>query len=197
MIKAIIFDLGGVITNIDKISESYKILCKKYNFNGESPWKDFREEWNKTKINELSCQDFFKIISKRSGMDIKEIQQAFSNVEVDEKMKELIINLKNNYKIGILSNIIEYLLNIVLSKWNFLEMAEAVTSCNDGVKKPDTKAIDLILKKLNLTKEEVIFVDDSKKTVQIYSDYGVKSIRFENQEQLIRELNKEGVATLQ
>ena len=194
MVKAIIFDIGGVIYDINGIAKEYSILCKKVKIVGEAPWKDFREEWNKTKINQMSCLGFYKIIADKLKVSNNEIKSIFiNNVKIDYDMKKLILKLKENYKIEILSNIISDLLIKDLELWNFKQIAKVVTSCEDKVKKPDTEAINLIINKLKVKKEEVIFIDDSKKTIEAYSKLGIKCILFENKNQLIKELNKLGV----
>jgi putative hydrolase of the HAD superfamily len=194
MAEAIIFDLAGVIFNIDGISEEYVRLCKKTNTVGNTPWNDFREEWNKTKIDQISCSEFYKIIANKLKVSESEIESLFlGNVKLNEEIKELILKLKEEYNIGILSNTIKDLVKTYTKLWNFKKIAQVVTSCEDRVKKPDHEAINLIINKLNLKKEDVIFIDDSEKTIDAYSQIGIKCIKYENNNQLIKELNKIGV----
>ena len=189
MVKAIIFDLAGVIVDISGISKGYQDLCEEHNKPVEKPWRKFREEWNKTKVDEMSCDDFYKIIANELGVSSEDIKNVFMDgIKINEEVKSLILELKENYKIGILSNTTKDILNKDLELWDFREVAEVVTSCDDKVKKPDLEAVDLILEKLNVEKEDVIFVDDKEDTVNKYNEYGVKSIKFEDCEQLTKEL---------
>tara|TARA_Y100000310_G_C20700481_1_gene829282 strand:- start:2587 stop:3177 length:591 start_codon:yes stop_codon:yes gene_type:complete len=193
MIKAIIFDLAGVIVDISGISKGYQELCEKHNKSTEKPWKKFREEWNKMKIDELSCDDYYVVVASELGISPEEIKNIFMDgIKINNEVKNLILELKENYKIGVLSNTTKDILNKDLELWDFREVAEVVTSCDDKVKKPDLEAMDLIIKRLGLEKEEVIFVDDKMDTVNKYSEHGVKCIRFENCEQLASELEKAG-----
>jgi epoxide hydrolase-like predicted phosphatase len=194
MAKAIIFDIGGVIFEIDNIAKEYLKLCKKSNIVGKTPWDDFREEWNKTKIGEMECSAYYKIIANKLNVSEKEIRLLFiNNVKLNNEMKELILELKKDYKIGILSNIIKDLLTKDLELWNFNKISKVVTSCDDKVKKPSPEAIELIIKKLDLKKDEIIFVDNSKNITEAYSRLGIKCILFENKNQLIKDLNKLGI----
>lgn len=193
-IKAVVFDLGGVLFNLDKISSEYVKLCKSLGKNGVSPWDDFRKEWDLTKMDKMSCADFYRAIANRLGTDSSKVRRVIlDNIQINEDMRKILLKLSKNYKIGILSNIIEDMLLRHFEILNFDDFAEVVASCRDRVKKPNTDAIDLILDKLKVKKEEAVFIDDSAKTIEIYSKYGIKSILFENESKLIKDLSKMGV----
>ena len=49
-LKAIIFDLGGVIFNP--------------HFSSNKFFTNYRKEWNKAKMGEITCDEFYKIISE-------------------------------------------------------------------------------------------------------------------------------------
>ena len=179
-------DIGG-------ISDSFNKLCNRYGKDDVVPWRDFREEWNKVKLDEISCEDFYKVIARKLEIDFEEVKRTFSNIEVDKEMKELVLKLLESYKIGILSNTTKDILRELLKIWDLNAVAKVTTSCYDKVKKPDTEAIDLIIKKLNVEKDEIIFIDDKLETIETYSEYGIKCIKFDSKEQLVEDLKKFGV----
>jgi len=55
-----------------------------------------------------------------------------------------------------------------------------VTSEEVGCEKPDSKVFDLALRKINLSKEDVIMIGDSlTKDVEAAQTYGIKGYKFE------------------
>ncbi|MFH1377058.1 MAG: HAD-IA family hydrolase [Candidatus Woesearchaeota archaeon] len=192
MIKAIVFDLGGVVYSAD-FYRFVENACIKHGKEFTKFFEEFRDGWNKTKVDKMSCADFYKLIADRIGCSIEEAKSYLVDIKLDERIKKLILDLKKNYKIGILTNTIEDMYKKELELWNFEEIAEAVVSNRDKVKKPDNESIDLIIKKLGVEKDEIVFVDDSERTIEAYSKYGIKCIKFENYEQLAEDLKKLGV----
>jgi glucose-1-phosphatase len=180
MIKAIIFDLGGVIYTID--------------FSRHDFFKKIREHWNPAKVKEITNDEFLRHCAKEMDWSVEEVKDFFwKNNDLIVEMKELLLELKEKYKIGFLSNIVEEVYNSDISLWNFEELGESVISFKDKVKKPDAEAMDMIIKKMNVEKDEAVFVDDSEKTIEAYSQYGIKCVKFENKVQLVEELKKFGV----
>ncbi len=188
MIKAIVFDLGGVVFHGD-FNNQVDYLSKKYNITPESYLKVFREAWDKTKVGELTQEEFYDYISNALKISPEDIRKSLLKIiTIDEKMRDLIIALSQNYKIGILTNTIEDLYNKQLELWDFEENADVIASFKEHVAKPDEKAMELILQKLGVEKNEIIFIDDKKETVKRYSELGITSIKFTGYEQLLKKL---------
>ena len=179
-IKAIIFDLGGVIFDP--------------HFSSNKFFTNYRKEWNKVKIGEITSEEFYKIIAEKENKEVEEIKsESYGNMTLDESIKNLILKLKEKYKIGFLSNNMDDLYNQNLKLWNIEEVGEIVVSFRDKVIKPEIEAIELMIKKLNVNKEEVVFIDDNKDTVERYTKAGVKSITFREYDKLIVNLRNFGV----
>jgi|APSaa5957512622_1039677.scaffolds.fasta_scaffold10944_3 glucose-1-phosphatase len=179
-IKAIIFDLGGVIFDP--------------HFSSNKFFTNYRKEWNKTKIGEITSEEFYKIIAERENKTIEEIKsESYSQMTIDESIKTLILKLKEKYKIGFLTNNIGDLYDKNLELWNIEEVGETVVSFKDKVIKPENEAIELIIKKLNVNNNEVVFIDDNKDTVERYTKSGIKSITFKDYDKLIVNLRNFGV----
>lgn len=179
-IKAIIFDLGGVLFNNPFSSNKF--------------FTNYRKEWNKTKMGEITSEEFYKIIAEKENKTVEELKnESYTQMTIDESIKILILKLKEKYKIGFLTNNIKDLYEKNLKLWNIEEAGKVVTSFKDKVIKPETDAIELIIKKLNVNKEEVVFVDDNKDTIERYTRAGIKSITFKDYDKLIVNLRNFGV----
>lgn len=177
MIKAIVFDLGGVL---------YHAV-----FNDIKIFQNFIKEWDKVKTGGMTDQEFYEIIATSTNTTPKKIREKFlSGIAIDEDMRNLVIALKQNYKIGILTNTIEDLYEADKSIWNFEELAEVITSFNEHVAKPGQEAMDLMLQKLGVEKEEIIFIDDHPDTIKRYSQLGITCIKFTGYKNLLNKLQK-------
>ncbi len=186
MIKAVIFDFGGVISK----SKDFDWLSKKFSefYNIESA--EISKKW----IEEIVSPLFKDIVTGKVSVEILyEKSSKFFNVEknkhkedwlilVDEynfEIIELIKSLEGRYRLAILSNITEGLIEQFLDKHSLNDKFEVVIkSFEVGLMKPDLKIYELILNKLNLKAEECLFVDDLEKNVKAAKKIGMQAIQF-------------------
>lgn len=192
--KAIIFDLGRVVFRAG-FSRRYELLCKKYNVEpDESLFQEFREIWNKAKVGEIESEIFFSAVANKLNISAGEVKDVLvGDITLNENVRDLIIKLSERYKIGILTNNIKEFYEADLKLWNFEEVGEVISSFKAGVAKPDIKAMEMILEKLGIQKEDAIFVDDNNDTTSKYNKLGVRSITFRGYDELIINLKNWGV----
>jgi putative hydrolase of the HAD superfamily len=60
-----------------------------------------------------------------------------------------------------------------------------------GVKKPDLAAYQILLNRLNVLPEEILFIDNKEENVKAAKTLNIDGIVFFNAKQLIEELKKE------
>src|SRR3989338_2893605 len=111
MIKAIIFDLGGVVVNIDKVLASwikiFKVKDKK------KFWQEINHEMIPLCRAKISETQFWKNVAERFGTDYKKIPKNLltkdfrESIRLNSKLLELISKLRKKYKIAVISNIIQ------------------------------------------------------------------------------------------
>jgi len=177
MILSAIWLLMIIVAGFNK---KYDLLCEKYNIKpNDSLFQEFREIWNSAKIGKVNSEEFFSAIANKLNTDPKEVKELLiSGISLNENVKDLILKLRNRYKIGILTNNIKEFYEADLKLWNFEEIGEVVASFKTGVAKPDPEAIQLILDKLNVTKEETIFIDDHNETTSKYNKIILYFLKF-------------------
>jgi len=169
--KNIIFDLGGVILNIDykKTSDAFKLLNidKAIFYNKQEQHKLF----NQLETGKIKEEDFIN----RLQVNIKtgnraQILNAWNAMLLDLPDKRLttIKSLKTNCKIFLLSNtnsihIKKIKKKLGKNKWEeFISLFDKIyLSHIIGQRKPNTEVFNLIIKENNLQKEETLFIDDS------------------------------------
>ena len=188
-IEAIIFDLGGVILNIDynltrREFENYGI----YNFNemySQAAANDLFDDLETGKIKEV---DFYKEFNKHTGFILSEdkIQTAWNAMLLNfrEKSLEFIDSLQTKYKLFLLSNTN----HIHLKAFNkiYLEnkrdkpfenfFNKAYYSCEIGLRKPNADIYEFVLKENKLDTGKTLFVDDSTQNIETAKVLGMQTI---------------------
>ena len=200
-IKALIFDLGDVIVELD-YSNFYKKVAS-LSPQTENPLTPkmlefFRQSdlYHQGKMNDnefykLAC-DIFQICM----LDQSEFYEAFNSivshpisevVELVKKLKEI-----KKYKLIALSNVNASHWNYILTKnWKFLEyFDELILSYQLHMTKPDPKIFKYAIKKANCKPKEIVFIDDGLNNVRSAKELGMIGIHYKNMENLINEFKK-------
>lgn len=195
MVKAVIFDLNGVLIQGQKFSERFHIkfgilteeflsalkeIMDKVRKPGAGDtfayWKPYLDKWGIS----LSRQDFFDFWFG----DEKEVAEM---VELAGKLKE------KGVKIFILSNNFAERTAHYEKASPFLSMFDkAYYSWQTGFVKPDSQAFKNLLSENNLKPEECIYFDNAKENVETANSLGIKSFLFENSdglEKVLKEYN--------
>ncbi len=192
MIRAIVFDLGGVMLNggiTSFLKTSEKILgfkgkhgteaCfdRKLNLGTSSHRAAFERAFGK----KLSDEEFIPLM-----------KAWMNNWGMNEEMLALAKSLKKKYKIAILSN----------SEISFEEKYDAalqkafhlvVYSHKVRMTKPGKEIFQYALQKLDVKPEECIMVDDAKENEVPCRQLGMHFILFKDREQLGKQLELHGV----
>lgn len=115
-------------------------------------------------------------------------------IEEREGMRETIKQLKKNYKVVLLSNQNSEVHSIMEKKLGLPKLFDGqIVSGRVGVKKPDTKIFNLLLRSFNARPEKTIFIDDDAGNVDAAKKAGIKGIQFVSLSQMISDLRKAGV----
>ena len=192
MIKAIIFDWGGVL--IDDPVPGFISYCSKY-FN--APEEQFQKiiikfyfDFARGLITESTFwKDVcFELKVPEPSMPSL-LSEAFRAV-YSEKTDVLLTvsSLKDNgYKIGLLSNTEVPMLDYFHEKkYEFFDVT--VFSCVEGIAKPDRKIYEIALNRLNVKPQEAVFIDDKEENVSSAKDMGINTILFKDSQQFRKEL---------
>ncbi|TFG22277.1 MAG: HAD family hydrolase [Promethearchaeota archaeon] len=200
-IKALIFDLGDVLVELD-FSNFYKKVAsvspQGENLLTPKMLEFFRQSdlYHQGKMNDnefykLAC-DIFQVCM----LDQSEFYEAFNSivshpitevVELLKKLKEI-----KKYKLIALSNVNASHWNYILTKnWKFLEyFDELILSYQLHMTKPDPKIFKYAVKKANCKPIEIVFIDDGFNNVRSAKELGMIGIHFTNVKMLMKEFEK-------
>lgn len=188
-LKNIIFDLGGVILNIDSrlTVEAFKQL-------GLS---DFEIKFSSAKqttifddleTGKISPDEFYSFIRKRAGVYLPDsaIEKAWNAMLLDlpEERLDLLEKLKKNYRTFLLSNTNKIHIrafSVYLQKRfgvkNLSHLFEKeYYSYQIKLRKPDKAVFTYVLNENNLAPEETLFIDDSLQHINSAMSAGIHAI---------------------
>lgn len=176
----IYFDLGGVLFDfkggLDKLSQLMGLPldeCTKV-------WRSFDNEICR---GQMTCQQLwgeYKKVANYKGQDINFSDFWVSNFLPNNKMHQLVLELSEQYPIGLLTNIYPEVFAIAMSTGKIPQAnyTSIVQSCDYGVVKPEHKIYQIAQEKTKLKPENIFLIDDSALFVDSATQEGWNGILF-------------------
>jgi putative hydrolase of the HAD superfamily len=204
-IKNIIFDLGGVIINLDilkTISDFNKLSNEAfeaiYTQAHQNPVFDL---FDKGLISE---SEFFFELQRitKSNASINELKKVWNSMLLDfpSNRLELLKKLKPKYRLFLLSNTNETHVtkfeNILYNHYQFKNLEpffeKVYYSCRMKMRKPDSEIFEFVLHENGLNAHETLFIDDSIQHIEGALKTGINAHLLAKEKEveiLLKELN--------
>lgn len=187
-IKNIIFDLGGVILDIDyqkTINEFEKLGVLNFEtIFSQSSQNTISDKFEKGEIYE---QEFYESIKKISGVEFSfsQYQFAWNSILLDLPQERISVlkELKNKYRLFLFSNTNETHYNKfeTLVKSDFDSIFEKTYYSHQfGERKPNTVAFEKIINENGLNREETLCIDDSIQHIESAKRIEIQTIFYNN-----------------
>lgn len=198
MIKAIAFDLGGVLfSNGTKVLVGRLQKQKRYIpevviamiTSGES--KRLRKGIISDRMFWSSAQK-----SLPEGYDVQKIKEFWYGCYVlDRKIYGLIRKLRKNYKIIAFSGNIKSRVSYLEHKYRFRKLFhKEVYSFDYGTSKPEKKFVKVLIKKAGVRPSEIIYIDDKKTDSEVAKSFGINVLIYGGDITRLKEgLKKHGI----
>lgn len=184
MKKAMIFDFGGV-------------LMKTVDYAPRFAWDDRlglphgsveravhnADSWVQAQHGEIPIQNYWADVARQlklSGEAIRQLAADFySGDELDSELIDLIRTLRHDgHPVALLSNDSLELLD----KLRQLDIAHLfdplIVSAETGVMKPDARAYEIVLERLNYPAPQTIFIDDRLDNINGAAALGIQAIHY-------------------
>ena len=185
-IKNIIFDLGGVILNID-----YRLTIDAFKNLGLSNFEEMFTQAQQVGLFDqldkglVTPAQFREGLRQISGVALsdKQIDDAWNAMLLDfpTKRLEVLMSVKNHYKTFLLSNTnaihIEEYNKILQQTFGVGNLSvffdKEYYSHIINMRKPDAETFEIILKENNLNASETLFIDDTQQHVEGAKKLGI------------------------
>lgn len=196
MIKAIAFDYGGVI----KINEGDLIgdICNYLNINKEDWHQEYFKINHLANTQNVNFEDIFTMVTSKFNdsdetknhiLDLIKLNKGKYHLNNDliDIIKEL---KKKGYKIALLSNNSIELRQKLINDEIIDLFDEIVISAEVGYQKPQPEIFNILFKKLEVKSSEVIFIDDTLKSLEGADKIGYIPLLFKDNKSLKIKLSK-------
>lgn len=194
-IKFIYFDVGGVMfkfkNGLEKISINYNVDLKKV----EEVFKKYDDEVCRGKIdtNQLWL-NYKKELGIKSEDDFNFSDFWVSNFEPIKSIHKLIFEIKQEYNIGLLTNIYKETFNKSIKNGSIpnINYFAVIQSCDLGYVKPEYEIYKIAQDLTGVISEEILFVDDNIKFLVPAKNMGWQTFLYDsfNHEKSSEELMK-------
>ncbi len=186
-VKNIIFDLGGVIINLNQeltFQAFQKLFPNQFNeIQQQLKQNNWLEKFETSEISEEDFLSFFE--SFNSEITSKQLKEAWNTMLLDIPIDriDLIKKLSYSYNIYLLSNTnkihLEHITKYVSQNFKLKNLEElfkkAYYSNHLGLRKPNKAIFEAVLKDAQLNAEETLFIDDSMEHIESAKILGIKT----------------------
>lgn len=191
-IKNIIFDLGGVLLNIDY--NLTRIAFEKLgvkNFDEMYTQAEADELFKKLEKGTISIPDFYEQLNNCTGLQLskQDTNDAWNSMLLDfrEESLEFLEKLKPHYRLFLLSNTnaihMEAFYKIYDSQNRDKKFEDYFEKCfysfEMGCRKPDVECYQQVIEELNIDPSETLFIDDLKQNIDGASAAGLQTLHVE------------------
>ncbi len=182
-VKAIVFDLGGVLFREGK-SVAIEKLFKEKDYD-----KDVvRNALTSPKSHDLRAgliadEDFWGFVQQQlpEGYDAQTIKDYwYDGYILDEDIFNLVKKLHGKYKLIIFSGNIKSRVEYLENKYGFRKYFDLeIYSYDYHFNKPQKEFVDVLVEKSELNPGEMVYVDDSEEALKPAKDLGIKTAIYE------------------
>jgi epoxide hydrolase-like predicted phosphatase len=192
-IKAVFFDLGGVIVRTEfqaprqqlaeKLGMEYDDL-NKIVFDSDSGIR--------ASMGEITSADHWASVLQRLKRPASELSlirdEFFAGDIVDRTLVEYIRSLRGKYKTGLISNAWSDLRDFIVREKFDDAFDKMIISAEVGAVKPEPKIYQIALEQFGVRPKEAVFVDDFYINVEGCEKVGIKGIHFKDAESTLKQL---------
>ena len=191
-VKNIIFDLGGVLLNID-----FSITEKAFKELGVTQFSNMFTQHHSNDLfvqletGEISPEDFYEAFRRGTGTNLSDetIKKAWNALLLDFRAPTLtwLETIRFKYRIFLFSNTNQIHHDAFIESYQQLTgnrefdtiFEKAYYSQNMGMRKPNPEPFLYILKENNLNAKETLFIDDTIKNIETAHVLGLKTIHLQ------------------
>lgn len=198
-IRAIIFDLGRVLVNIDN-----NLLVEKLfkGLNADNLQELGRKTMGDPTMVEFNCgripaQEFHRRMCETYGLDLdfKAFQSLWCEIFYTmDGMEDLVRSISKKMTVGLLSDTDPIHWSFICRHWPWIAAIKNPTlSYEVGVMKPDAAIYLAAAQNVQTPPPQCLFIDDLQANVDGARAVGMRAIRFENKDSLARDLAISGL----
>jgi HAD superfamily hydrolase (TIGR01509 family) len=186
-IKAVLFDFDGVLT-VDKTGSltTTRYLSERTGIELSKVQSVFRRFNNDLTIGKTTHEQIWEQICHGLGktLSIGLLKEAFESTPLNERMLELAKELRSRYAVGIITDNKKDRIDHLRTMHKLDSLFDPIAvSAEFGAGKENPEIFSEVLRRLSITPQECIFVDNSRKNLIAPGSLGIKTIYFDEASQ--------------
>jgi putative hydrolase of the HAD superfamily len=194
-IKAVFFDLGGVILRTEYQAPRQR-LAERFGMDYEDIDKIVfgSDTATRASIGKIGEEEHWRNVMKTLKLPASEYERVreefFAGDVIDHEILNFLRSIKPRVRTGLISNAWNGLRNYIMREKFDNAFHHMVISAEVGVAKPDPKIFHIALEQLQVQAKEAVFVDDFIENIVACEKVGMKGIHFKDPMLAIRQLKK-------
>lgn len=184
MIKAVIWDVGGVLVRTEDRNPRQALEIRLGLQRGEAEYLVYNSEiGQQAQRGEITAAALWRWIQERFHLDEREVeafrQEFWGGDRLNAPLLNLIKGLRPHYQTAIISNAMDDLLHTLTVTYPIADAFDLIVgSAYEGVMKPAPEIFLRTLKRLNRQPAEAIFIDDFAHNVDGARAVGMAAIHY-------------------
>lgn len=187
MIKAIVFDVGGVLVRNENpalrrnLEEKYGLPQNRV----DELVFDSKEAQDST-IGLVDPQMIWQNIAKELKLNQEELQKFMNDFwacdQLDQEFINFLENCKPNYNTALLTNAWKGARQSLAENYGLIEgrtVDQIIISSEQGVAKPDEEIYYILKEKMGCDYQEILFIDDFIENILAANNLGIQTIHFQ------------------
>lgn len=192
-IKAVFFDLGGVIVRTEYQAPRQHLA--------ESLGMDYDDIEKivfgsgsavRASVGEIDEEEHWRNVMKTLKLPASEYprvrEEFFAGDVIDREIVDFLRSIKPKVRTGVISNAWSGLRNYIVREKFDDAFHHMVISAEVGVAKPDPRIYHIALEQLQVQAKEAVFVDDVLENIEACQQVGMKGIHFRSPETALKQL---------
>lgn len=185
MIRAIIFDVGGVLIRTEDPAPRRALERHLGLAPGQSEELVFGEPMGmRAQRGEISAAELWLWVQQEMELDDDGIsaffEQFFAGDRLDVDLVDMVRNLRPDYQTAIISNAMDNLIQVITHLYPMRDAFDLVVgSAYEGIMKPDPRIYQRTLARLQCAPHQAVFIDDMLHNVDAARSLGMAAIHFQ------------------
>ena len=193
-IKAIVFDIGGVLEITPNLGIDTQ-WEKKLNLKENELYERLHEVWRDGSIGTITIEQVHRGIGEIMGWSEIQVKEYMDDVwreylgTLNVELAEYFRGLRPTYQTAIISNSFVGAREKEAEHYQFDTICDFIIYSHEvGLRKPDPRIFALACEKLDLQPHEIIFVDDHADVYASAADMGMHCFEFKDNMQIIADI---------
>ncbi|MEX1018302.1 MAG: HAD family phosphatase [Litorilinea sp.] len=185
MIRAVIFDVGGVLIRTEDRAPRRALERHLGLAPGEAEELVFGEPMGtRAQLGEIPAATLWGWVQRKLALDADGLaafyEQFYGGDRLDQDLVDLIRHLRPRYQTAIISNAMDDLRDVVTTLYPMADAFDLVVgSAYEGMMKPDARIFERTLSRLDVAPHEAVFVDDMLPNIEAARAFGMVGIHYQ------------------